>query len=513
LAADTETGSISRRSIALTMAVATGGLLAAILVRDEHLLALSLPQFLPLNLISGLFAVLVCFAVFAVGWYTPRQEADPQVRVLSAVFLGVGLLYVLHLLTFPGMPVVVAEPSFNRAMLFQTCARLVASVGLLLVALVPPDRLRGLPGAVLYPGAVALPVLATWLIGWHEAWLPAMYVPVLGPTQASDWAQVVTLAIEVPAAVLFYRDCRRSPGCPASYFIQALIFLIFGGLAYILYQDIFGLYNLLARFYRIVGYFFIFQGAYVTNVRRPYQELERALAELLAVDQLKDEFVSGLTHDLRQPLVPALGFLDIVLSGRTGPLTPKQGEYLRHCRGSVERQSQLIDELRDYFQLRSGRLDLHLEPLDLREVLREALAGIEPLAAQEGLSLEADLGEAALPVTADRAKMRRVFGNLLSNAVKFNRPHGLVRVEARRGDAQVAVSVADTGRGILPEERERVFERFYQGRQSHGNGSGIGLWVVREITHLHGGHVELTSEPGRGSRFTVYLDQDRPEAH
>lgn len=501
MAEETKANLWERNRLALTLAVATVVFALVTLVRQFYYLSLPPHLFLEVYLISGLFTVLVCLSVFTVGWYTPYPYADPRMRILSAAFLAVGLLYFLSTLSFPAMPDLILVPSSNRATLFRMAARAMAALGLLLVA-TAPRQWRRRPDPFLYAAAIALTAAITWAVTQHEDWLPVLFSTATGPTPASDLAQVVIIGVMLVAAGLFWRQTGRAS---SRYFIQAIILLVFGGLAFILYQDLFGPYSLAVRLYSVAGYYCIFQAAYVANVRRPYQELERALTEVKQTDRLKDDFISGVSHDLRTPLVPLRGFLDMILAGRAGPLNPRQEEFLDHCRRSVERQAQLIDELLDYGRLRAGRLVLEREVFDLREVIQDALRVLEQMAMQRGLRIEIGLPEAPLPVEADRTKLLRVFSNLFSNAVKFNSERGLVRVEALLRDDQVAVSVEDTGPGIDPADQERVFERFWQASRQRG-GSGIGLWMVREIVRLHGGRVELSSEPGRGSRFTVYLN-------
>jgi signal transduction histidine kinase len=523
VAEETKANPWERNRLALTLAVAAGIFALAAVTGRQHYFALHPAHFLPFHTAAEMFSIVVSLSVFAVGLYAPREEADPRIGLLSAVFLAVGLLDLLHNLSYAAMPALIVEPSANRAALFWIGARAVAAAGFLAAALAPREWLRQkLQPRLLYPAALLLALGLTWLALWQEAWLPAMFVPGRGLTAAKVWAEFAVIALMIPAAVVFAAESRRTGRAPATQFTQAIIFLVFGELAFTLYWSVFDIYNLLGHVFKVLGYFYIFQAAYVANVRRPYEdlqrlvgertgELERTLAELRELDKLKDEFISGVSHDLRTPLVPLRGFLDMILAGRAGPLNPRQEEFLDHCRRSVERQAQLIDELLDYGRLRAGRLVLEREVFDLREVIQDALRVLEQMAMQRGLRMEIGLPEVPLPVEADRTKLLRVFSNLFSNAVKFNSERGLVRVEAVLRDAQVAVSVEDTGPGIDPADQERVFERFWQASRQRG-GSGIGLWMVREIVRLHGGRVDLSSEPGRGSRFTVYLDGAAAEA-
>jgi len=242
----------------------------------------------------------------------------------------------------------------------------------------------------------------------------------------------------------------------------------------------------------------------VTEAKLGEEESLRALDELRALAQLKDDFVSGVTHDLKTPLVPVRGYLDIVLSERSGPLTERQRTYLTHCLSGVARLTNMIDGLLEATRIQAGRLRFEPEPVDVRDVLSEALQFLALIARDKHLAVEAHLPEEPLRVRGEAQKLSRIFHNLLSNAVRYNVEGGRVAVRAWSEGPQVLVSVADTGVGIGPEDQGRIFERFYQAPGRRG-GAGLGLSVVRELVRLHGGEVRLGSELGKGSTFTVAL--------
>ena len=242
----------------------------------------------------------------------------------------------------------------------------------------------------------------------------------------------------------------------------------------------------------------------VTEMRRAEEESRRALDELRALDRLKDDFVSGITHDLKTPLVPAKGFIDILLSGKAGPLTEKQRLFLTYAESAVAREADMIDDLLEASLIQAGQLRLEPQPLDLRDVLTDALQFLDMIARDKQLSVSAELATDALPVMGEARKLSRIFNNLFTNAVRYNEQGGAVRVRAWSENERVLVSVSDTGVGIAPEQTRRIFERFYQVPGRHG-GAGLGLSVVKELTRLHGGGIEVRSELGKGSTFTVAL--------
>lgn len=238
--------------------------------------------------------------------------------------------------------------------------------------------------------------------------------------------------------------------------------------------------------------------------------LSRANEELASAARLKDEFLAGMSHELRTPLTAILGLADLLLAGGRGPLSEGQARAVGMVRESGRHLLALITDILDVSKIGAGRLELSLGWVDLRGVCEDAVALVAPSAVQRrhALSLDAP-GERTL-FRADERRVKQVLVNLLGNAVKFTPPGGTVGVVAVADEerAEVRITVHDSGPGIAPGARERLFQPFVQldarlAREHEG--SGLGLVLVERLVALHGGRVELESEPGRGSRFAVVL--------
>jgi len=234
------------------------------------------------------------------------------------------------------------------------------------------------------------------------------------------------------------------------------------------------------------------------------QTFNLMVARLEEATRNKDEFVRGVTHDLKGPLAPAGTYLDILLSGRAGPLTEEQMTYLTRCKSAVVSEADMVDNMLEATRIKAGRVPYEPELLDLREPLAKSLEFLALIAPPRQVGFSSEITEEPLPVRGEARKLERVFNNLLANAVRYNIQGGRVTVRAWAESGRAIVSVADTGVGIAPQERERIFERFYQvsGKQ---DGSGLGLGIVKAFVDLHGGRVRVESEPGRGSTFFVDL--------
>ena len=224
--------------------------------------------------------------------------------------------------------------------------------------------------------------------------------------------------------------------------------------------------------------------------------------EISATEKMKNEFLSSVSHELRTPLTAIKGWSETLQAAPEDRELVSRG--LAVIGKEAERLSGLVEELLDFSRMESGHIVLKRQRLDVLAELEETVFLFRDRAARAGLSLEYSDGEELLPVMGDPARLRQVFVNLLDNAVKYTPRGGRIRVEAAQLPGRVQVVISDTGVGIAPEELPRVRQKFYQTDPANP-GSGIGLALVEEIVRLHGGRMEMDSEPGVGTAVTVLL--------
>ncbi len=230
---------------------------------------------------------------------------------------------------------------------------------------------------------------------------------------------------------------------------------------------------------------------------------------LEALDRLRADFVSTVSHDLRTPLTAARAALILVDASAGRELRTDERELLANARRNVERLGLLIDDLLTYNQLEAGTLRLDREPLDLRAVVTDAMAAVHPLLQANEQTLEIDLPE-PLPSEGDASRLEQVFLNLLANAHRHTPPGTRITVASRVVGNEVHVCVADNGPGIPATELDAIFQRFYR-RDTNGGGSGLGLAIARAIVDLHQGRLMAESELGAGARFCVILARHHRE--
>ncbi|MCA1635369.1 MAG: sensor histidine kinase [Acidobacteria bacterium] len=238
------------------------------------------------------------------------------------------------------------------------------------------------------------------------------------------------------------------------------------------------------------------------------RELNEANAKLRELSEMKEEFLALTTHDLRSPLTVISGVINFFTSGRLGDLTPEQKNMVTMMERNTQNLIELVNDLLDASKLESGTMRLDLASIDLGALVRELREGMLPLAREKEITLEESIPADFPPLKADRAKLRRIIVNLLSNALKFTPKGGHVEVIAADAGRFARVSVADNGVGIAPEDTERLFDKYEQARTRatrSEQGTGLGLFITRQLVELHGGTITAQSEPGKGSVFSFTI--------
>jgi len=245
------------------------------------------------------------------------------------------------------------------------------------------------------------------------------------------------------------------------------------------------------------------------------QELAVANERLKELDHLKSDFVSHVSHELRTPLTAIKGAVDLVLREIAGPLTEKQIHYLTRVRSNTQHLAGLINDLLDLSKIESGRIEVKSSRVSLTGLVHEAVEALRPVAAEKVIALEASIREPSILVWADRDKINQVLMNLIGNAIKFTPVQGRITVSAsRNGEESVQVSISDTGPGVPPNDREKIFAKFYQIAEVNGEnskGTGLGLAISKALVELHGGKIWVESEPSRGSTFYFTLPLSAPQ--
>jgi PAS domain S-box-containing protein len=230
------------------------------------------------------------------------------------------------------------------------------------------------------------------------------------------------------------------------------------------------------------------------------EELERAY-------RLKSQFLASMSHELRTPINALLGYTSLMRDHIYGELNHRQEEALSRMQTASHHLLELVNDILDLAKIEAGKMPVHVERVEVSDVIREVSQTIEPMIRRKSLVYEVELDPGLPALETDRTKVKQIILNLLSNAVKFTH-HGQVAVRAHAVEGGIVVDIEDSGIGIKEDDIPKIFEDFRQVDQSSTReygGTGLGLSITKKLLHLLGGTIHVQSSPGQGSTFSVTL--------
>ncbi len=242
--------------------------------------------------------------------------------------------------------------------------------------------------------------------------------------------------------------------------------------------------------------------------------LETSNRELKKLDKRKSEFLANMSHELRTPLNAIIGFSEVLRDHCFGELNAKQGEYVEDILESGHHLLSLINDILDLSKIEAGMMRLDKRPVDLESLLQRSMVMIKEKTSRNGVRIEVKTADLPPVIYADERKLKQIVYNLLANAVKFTPEGGRIGIRAWRDEKNVNVEIWDTGIGISPKDRNKIFSKFEQldGSASRRyEGTGLGLALARSMVELHGGTLRLESEIGKGSSFLFILPYNPAE--
>ena len=239
-------------------------------------------------------------------------------------------------------------------------------------------------------------------------------------------------------------------------------------------------------------------------------ERKRAEEELKEAMETKSQFISTVSHELRTPLASMKEAISIVLEEVSGKINKDQKNFLNIAQRNIDRLVRLINEVLDFQKLSANKMKFHMQGNDIREVVKDACHTMALYAEKKRVKLSIKLDDDLPKARFDSDGIIQVLTNLISNSIKFTPEKGQVTVFAQHKGEDLIIRVSDTGTGIPKEALPKVFDQFYQVHQpgQQVKGTGLGLAIVKKIVMMHGGRIEVESEVGQGTTFTVFLPLD-----
>jgi len=243
------------------------------------------------------------------------------------------------------------------------------------------------------------------------------------------------------------------------------------------------------------------------EIDKKTKELQKKNLELLKLDKIKDEFLSNTSHELRTPLNGIIGITESLIDGATGKLYNTTKENLSMVVSSAKRLTTLVNDILDFSKLKNHDVFLNQKPVDIRQLADIVLTLSKPLAKDKPLEFKNDIPNDIPYAHADENRLQQILYNLIGNSIKFSKK-GHIVIGACVKNGSIQISVSDTGIGIHKDRQEDIFKSFEQAdgsiERSYG-GTGLGLSVTKSLVELHGGNIEVISEPGKGTTFLFTL--------
>ncbi len=241
--------------------------------------------------------------------------------------------------------------------------------------------------------------------------------------------------------------------------------------------------------------------------------LQKANIALERASKMKSEFLANMSHELRTPLNAVIGFAEVLRDKICGDLNAEQLDFVQDIHSSGQHLLQMINDILDLSKIEAGKMALQYEAFSVSDSIRDVYTILKGLADKKSLQLKTNVQPGVDSIEADRVKFKQILYNLLSNAIKFTTPNGNITTEAHRVDDMLQLSVSDTGIGMKPEDKEKVFKEFWQADSSFARkyeGTGLGLALTRRIVEMHGGKIWFESELGKGTTFSITLPLKEP---
>jgi signal transduction histidine kinase len=244
------------------------------------------------------------------------------------------------------------------------------------------------------------------------------------------------------------------------------------------------------------------------ELEESHKRLQEAYESLKEMDKMKAEFTMVSSHELGTPIGIIHGNIEMLLDGTFGKLDERQMKRLEMMKRNVDRLSDLNERLKHIYKMEIGKEKIEKKIVSINDIARGVIEEMKIMADEKGHEMAIEMPE--LKIVGDEKKIREVFYNLIDNAIKYTSNNGQIKIMGKERKEDVEIAVSDNGIGIPPENREKIFEKYYQAEDylKHGTGMGLGLPIVKGIIEAHGGKIWVQSEVGEGSTFHFTLPKE-----
>jgi signal transduction histidine kinase len=480
-------------------------------------------SYLLFHSIAEIFSIVVACATYMLAWNSRKFLDNNYILFVGIAYLFVGSMDTIHALSFRGMGVF-QEYGSDLTVQLWIISRYIQSISLLIAPFFIGRKIRT---SLVFLGYT---VFISLLLGTVFYWdiFPICFIDGVGLTPFKKISEYFISLIFLASIPLLLHKRKEFDTNVLKLIIASIIATIFSELTFTLYTDVYGFFNLIGHFLKIIAFYFIYRAIIQTGLIKPFDLLfrnlkqsERALRESKesaeSASNAKSEFLANMSHELRTPLNAIIGFSEILRDGVCGELNKEQKESVNDIHESGRHLLQMINDILDLSKVEAGKMELQPDFFSISDSMEDIHSIVRDVVNKKHLDIQYIIQDDLPDIYADKVKFKRIMYNLLSNAVKFTPDKGIIAVSVSFDGAKYLISIADTGIGIDPKDHEIIFEEFRQIDSSQSRqyeGTGLGLALSRKLVELHGGKIWVESDGlGMGSKFSFTLMQGKPKEY
>lgn len=460
-----------------------------------------------------LFSIVIAFTIFVIAWNSKQSMDNDFLPYLGIVYLFVGIIDLFHTLAYKGMGVFPGFDSNLPTQLWIT-ARYFESTGLLISTAFLKRKLRSKLAFSLYASATSVALLSIF-----SGSFPACYIEGYGLTVfkvASEYIIVLVLAISM---IRIYRLRSSFDRHVFLLVCSAIAITAFSELSFTLYVDVYGVLNMLGHILKLFSFYLIYLSVVKVGITTPHallfrftkeneERLKRAVEEkargilklqerLLEVERgaAFGEVTASVIHDIKSPMQALLNLVFMLRDSES----IGRDEKLKGILDRIDQQISYLNDVTLELKQYARPMKPSISPLDLNELLRGVLMSIE---IPSNIRAEINLPEGLPKILADPVFMQRTLHNVILNAIEAMPSGGILQVSAEKEGNQLVVNVSDTGVGIAPEDKEKIFSPSFTTKKG---GTGLGLAISKRLLESIGGSIDFISEKGKGTTFRIRI--------
>ncbi len=438
--------------------------------------------------------ILITFSIFLFAWHTKRFSNNSYFLFITISFLAVGFLKFIHTLTYKGMGIF-PDVSANIPTQLWIAERYILSISFLISPFYINRRLNYYRLLPFYGIIVTLILLS--IFHWRN--FPASYIEGMGLTSFKVFSEYIISILFFISAFLLTRYKNHFDKEVYHLLILSLMLNILSELIFTLYFGVYDHSNLIGHLVVLSAYYLIYRATLEIGLSRPYISMFR---ELKKAEERKDDFLRFASHELKTPLTSIKLYTQILEKHAIN--NGYNTEIIKNISSVVDKATILVNEFLNLSKIESDQFKLSIEEFDIKELIKESITNIMNLSNKHTFIL--DCVDKIL-VQADKQYIEQVIVNLLSNAIKYSPEGGNITINVRSDSYMLEVSVRDCGVGIPKDKLNKVFDKYFRvdDAKDKANGTGLGLYISKEIIHKHGGKIRVESREGEGSSFIFTL--------